>query len=414
MIGIQRDNVMKKSRKPIQRQRHGLSFRLLAASTAVLALGMQGASATTCNPKEASPGVTATEIKLGATMPMSGSAATGGLGASAGAKAYFDLINAQGGVKGRKINYIVLDDQYAPAVAQRQMRQLVQRDEVFAIAGGEGTPNFLAVVPFLEREGVPAIAPYAPSSELGTMKTPHIYMTAVNYITEFEVMGKYVVENLKPKAFSLVGVQGNVGDDAKAGLDKAVAGTGIKVSYVPEVPGTPDMTPIASQLRDIGADWVFLILTNADTGQLLETMARIGYKPKTAAWAGMDDPDYLKAFGRVSQGMIVAEETAKIESDDPLVKTFVQQFTKQTGRAPGKFEELGWVQAQITVKALQDAEAPTRSCVMAALEKMKDFNTGILPPISFGPDVRQGVNALGLVRIEGEKTVEIVPFGSVK
>jgi len=390
-------------------------LQAVATATAAITIAVTGANAaTTCDPNEASPGVTDTEIKLGATMPLSGSAATGGIGASAGSKAYFDMINAAGGIKGRKISYIVLDDQYAPAVAQRQMRQLVQRDEVFAISGGQGTPNFLAVVPFLEREGVPAIAPYAPSSELGTMETPHIFMTAVNYITEFEVMGKYIVDNFQPKSFSLVGVQGNVGDDAKAGLEKAVAGTEIKVNYIPEVPGTPDMTPIASQLRDFGAEWVFLILTNADTGQLLETMARIGYTPKTAAWAGMDDEDYLKAFGRLSQGMIVAEETAKVESQDPLVQEFVKKFTEQTGRAPGKFEELGWVQAQLTVKALQDAEALTRSCVMAALENVKDFKTGILPPITFGPDIRQGVNAVGLVKIEGEKTVEVVPFETVK
>lgn len=146
------------------------------------------AAATECDPKEKTLGVTSSEIRLGALMPMSGSAATGGIYGSAGAKAFYDIINDAGGVKGHKISYSVLDDQYQPAVAQQQIRTLVQRDEVFAIAGGEGTPNFLAVVPFLERSAVPAVAPYAPSSELGSMKTPHIFMTAVNYITEFQIM----------------------------------------------------------------------------------------------------------------------------------------------------------------------------------------------------------------------------------
>jgi ABC-type branched-subunit amino acid transport system substrate-binding protein len=324
------------------------------------------------------------------------------------------MINKAGGIKGRQINFQALDDEYTPARAQQQMRTLVQRDKVFAIAGGEGTPNFLAVVPLLQREKVPALAPYAPSSELATMKTPNVFMVAVNYITEFSIMTKYVMDTYHPKSLSLVGVQGNVGDDAKKGMDAAIGSSGIKVTYIPEVPGTPDFTPIATQLRDAQADWTFLILTNTDTGQLLQAMQRIGYKPKTAAWAGMDDQDYIKPFGEVSQGMIVAEETAHLDSPDPLVKKFIADFTAQTGKAPTKFNQLGWVQAEIAVKALQDSKALTRSCLMEAMENVKGFETGILPAVTFGPDQRQGVNAIGLVEIRGDKTVEIAPFKALQ
>ena len=267
-------------------------------------------------------------------MPLSGSGAPTGLGVAAGAKVYYAMVNKAGGVKGRMINFRVLDDQYSPAVAQQQMRTLVQRDQIFAVAGAEGTPNFLAVVPFLQREKVPAIAPYSPASELGTVKTPYVFMTNVNYITEFEIMARYVIDTYKPKGISLVGVQGNVGNDAKKGIEQAIGSTGTKLLYIPEVPGTPDFTPIATQLRENNADWTFLILTNTDTGQLLQAMHRIGYEPRTAAWAGMDDKDYIKPFGDVSQGMIVAQETADLDSPDPLVKNFVDQFTKETGHAP--------------------------------------------------------------------------------
>lgn len=381
----------------------------LLASAAVTS----GHAATTCDPNETAPGISDSEIKLGATMPLTGSAGSGGLGVKAGAGAYYDMINAAGGIKGRKVNYIVLDDEYKPATATQQMRALVQRDHVFAVAGGEGTPNFLAVAPFLEREKVPAVSPYAPSSEMGTMKTPHVFMTAVTYITEFAIMAKYVMETAHPKSFSLVGVQGNVGDDAKAGMEQGIGNPAIKVNYIPEVPGTPDFTPIATQLRDANADWTFLILTNTDTGQLLQAMQRIGYNPRTAAWPGMDSEEYLKPFAAVSQGMLVAEETAHLDSRDPLVQKFVADFTKQTGKPPGKFEELGWVQAELMVKALQDSKALTRSCLMEALENIKDFKTGILPAISFGPEKRQGVNAVGLVQIKGETSTEVVPFRSL-
>jgi branched-chain amino acid transport system substrate-binding protein len=386
-----------------------------ALVSSVLVISLAGVvGATECDPNEKTLGVTSSEIRLGALMPMSGSAATGGIFGSAGAKAFYDIVNDAGGVKGHKISFTVLDDQYQPAIAQQQIRTLVQRNEVFAIAGGEGTPNFLAIVPFLERSGVPAVAPYAPSSELGNMKAPHVFMTAVNYITEFQIMTDYLVKTYKPKSLGLVGVQGNVGDDSKAGMEAAVKGTGIAVNYIPEVPGTPDFTPIATQLRDSNADWVFLILTNADTGHLLEAMKRIGYTPKTAGWAGLDDDDYIKSFGALSQGMIIAEETAKVDSKDPLVQKFVTDFKAKTGHVPGKFEELGWVQAEIMTKALQDSQAFTRSCLMASLENLKDFKTGILPSVSFSPTERQGVNAVGLVQLQGDQTVEVVPFRSVQ
>lgn len=366
-----------------------------------------------CNKTESSPGVSKDTVSLGATMPLTGSGAAGGLGVSEAAKAYYAMVNDQGGVQGHKINYKALDDQYTPSVAQQAMRQLVQNDKIFAVAGGEGTPNFLATAPYIDQQKVPAVAPYAPSSEVGTMKTPYVYMASVNYITEFQIMTKYVVDHYKPKSVSLVGVSGNVGDDAKAGMAKGLAGTGINVQYIPEQPGTSDFTPIATSLKQHNSDWVFLIITNTDTGQLLQTMKRIGYTPRTAAWPGMADGSYIKAFGNVSNGMVVAAETASLTSNAPKAQEFVKTFTHRVGHAPTKFNELGWVQAEIMTEALKKAPALTRSCLIQALNTMHGFDTGIVPPITFGPHNRQGINAVGLSQIKDGKLVDLTPFQSV-
>jgi len=197
-------------------------------------------------------------------------------------------------------------------------------------------------------------------------------------------------------------------------MQQAIGSSGKPLLYIPEQPGTPDLTPIATQLKSSGADWVFLIVTPSDTGGLLKAMQRIGYKPHLAAWAGMGDQTYIDEFGDLSQGMVVAQELALPTSSDPDVQKYVQEFTKQTGRAPSGFNNsLGWVQAQVTVKALQDAPALTRSCVLYALNQINGFKTGILPPITFGPNQRQGVNAVGLVQIEGKTVKQIAPFQSV-
>ena len=382
-----------------------------AQSAAPSAAGAAG-----CDVNEKSPGVTPTEISLGATAPLSGSGAAGGIGTRDGLMAYYSMINKKGGIQGRQVKMTVLDDQYSPAVAQKQMRQLVQQEQVFAISGGEGTPNFLGVVPYLDREKVPAVAPYAPSSDLGTMKAPHVYMSTVDYVKEFEILTQFVLDQAKaspPKKFSLVGVAGNVGDNAKEGMVNALTGKNVPVRYFPETPGTSDFTPLATQLKQENADWVFLIITNTDTGQLIQAMQRIGYNPKFITWAGMADDSYIKEFGPISQGLYMALETADLNSDNPKVKEFVQQFTAETGHAPGKFDELGWSQAQLMTEGLRRAKAVTRSCLEAALQTITDFDTGLVPPVTWGPDDRAGVDAVGIGQIEADKLKVITETRSV-
>lgn len=372
-----------------------------------------GSSTSSCDPSAAGPGVTAQQILLGTTMPLTGSGAAGGLGVKAGQDAYYAMLNATGGINGHQVKLSVLDDAYDPSTAQKQMRQLVENDKILAVSGGEGTPNFLGVVPYLKRENVPAVAPYAPSDTLGTMTNPNIFMVAVDYVKEFQILTKHVLGQDSPKKIALVGVSGNVGDNAKAGMDKAVAGKAVEVTYVPETPGTTDFTPIASGLRDSGADWVFLILTNADTGGLLKAMSRIGYTPKTAAWSGMSDDSYIKEFGNLSQNMVVALETADLGSTNPLVQKFVSDFKKQTGNAPTKFNEMGWAQAQITAEGLKRAKGLNRPCLGAALAGLSNYQTGIYPPISFGPDKRAGVDAVGIGSIKGNGLTVIVESQSI-
>jgi ABC-type branched-subunit amino acid transport system substrate-binding protein len=228
-------------------------------------------------------------------------------------------------------------------------------------------------------------------------------------------MTQYILNHYgHPSTFALVGVQGDVGDSANKGMKQALKGTGGTVHYLPENPGTTDFGPMVSQLKGINASWVFLILTNTDTGNLLAAMRRQGYTPHTAAWPGMEAESYLKAYGDISEGMIVAEETASLSSDDPKVREFIKQYQSVTGRMPGKFEELGWGEAELTVEALKQAKHLTRECVVEALDNIKSYKTGIYPPITFGKKTRQGVNAVGLVKIENSKTVEVAPFRSVK
>lgn len=388
------------------------SLVLAACSTPTNGSSAAAGSGATCGSNGQAPGVTDSTITLGATMPLTGSAAQGGQGTLAGQNAYFSYINSHGGVKGHKIKFIGLDDQYEPSVAVQQMKLLIQRDNVFAIDGGEGTPNFLANVPLLKQAGIPTIAPYAPSSELGTMDTPNIYMIAPNYVQEFDALTSYIYDHFHATTYSLVGVTGNVDQDALHGMQEALQGKGATVHNIPEVPGTSNMAPLASQLQRYNAQWVFLILTNGDTGNLLEAMKRIGYNPKLASWSGMTEQSYIDSFGAVSQGLIAIEEELPATSTASGIQNMVSQYKAITGSSPNSFNELGWVQAELAVKALQSAKALTWSCLEQSLNEMRNFNTGVLPPVNFGPTNRQGTTGVALAKIEGSELTQLSGFTS--
>ncbi|VXB08301.1 Branched chain amino acid ABC transporter periplasmic ligand-binding protein (fragment) [Aeromicrobium sp. 9AM] len=141
---------------------------------------------------------------------------------------------------------------------------------MLAISGGMGTPNFLSTVPYLKQRDVPAIAPNAPSTQIGGTDTPSIFSATVDYEKQFTGLATYVFKDQPaPKRIALVGVAGDIGDSAKVGIEAAV-GDNSEILYVPEKPGTTDFGPIAAQLRRFDADWMFLIMTNADTGGLLK------------------------------------------------------------------------------------------------------------------------------------------------
>jgi branched-chain amino acid transport system substrate-binding protein len=158
---------------------------------------------------------------------------------------------------------------------------------------------------------------------------------------------------------------------------------------------------------------VALIAGPVVVGQVIEAMNQIGYKPKLLAQSDITDESFLSEYGEAVEGMIVPTKVAPFASDEPLVQEFVSEYTKTTGATPTMWNAVGYTQALVTIKALQDAPALTRDCLALSLETMKDFKTGLIPPVSFGPNSRQGTNAVGVARIEDGKSVQVAPFQTV-
>src|SRR6202522_3308602 len=186
-----------------------------AAAAAALATSAWPARA------ENAPGVTDTEIKIGQTMPYSGPASAYGVIGKTEA-AYFKMINEQGGVNGRKINLISLDDGYSPPKTVEQTRRLVEQEQVAFIFQSLGTTNNVAIRQYLNDNKVPQLfIATADSTFLDPVRYPWTMPFGLGFKTEARIFGKYI-RDTTPQAKIAVIYESVGGEDGRAGLREGI------------------------------------------------------------------------------------------------------------------------------------------------------------------------------------------------
>src|SRR5213083_935500 len=146
------------------------------------------------------PGITSDSILLGATVPLSGDEVAYAAVAR-GANAYFQYVDDRGGVRGRKIRYLYLDDAYNPSETVRKTRELVEQDHVFAIFNSVGTEHALAVRPYLNQLGVPQLFVGSGASQIAreAKQYPWTLGYLPSFVSEGRIYGKYIAKT-RPKA----------------------------------------------------------------------------------------------------------------------------------------------------------------------------------------------------------------------
>jgi branched-chain amino acid transport system substrate-binding protein len=255
-------------------------MRLLAAVVLLAALAVPGAHARLDAPR-AVPGVTATEIKLGGTFPLSGPAAAfGTLGP--GAKAYFDYVNAHGKVHGRSIRFEIRDDRYEPAETIRITRELVQQDEVFAIFASVGTANNIATRPFLNQLRVPQLFVGDGSSVLGKgfRRYPWTMAYLPSYIGEGAIYGRNIVRTMPGARIAVLAENSPLGDDWLAGLRRGLAGKARIVRVQKHAPTDTDVRSQMAVLRSSRANVLMLLTTPQYVIQGFIELNKLNWRPR--------------------------------------------------------------------------------------------------------------------------------------
>jgi branched-chain amino acid transport system substrate-binding protein len=232
---------------------------------------------------EDAPGVSATEVKVGATFPLSGPVSSVGT-VSKGLLAYVSYLNDRGGVGGRKINYIALDDAYSPPKAVEQIRPLVESDEIAFLFSQLGTPSTAATAKYLAAHKVPSIAILSGANAFAQFRDyPYITTALPSFDTEGRIYAKYLKKLLSPTAKVALLYQND--DLGKGYLNafKAVFGEDFarRVVLSSYELSEPTIESHIVNFKTAGAEALFIAGTGRFAAQAIRRSNEIGWKPLT-------------------------------------------------------------------------------------------------------------------------------------
>ena len=230
----------------------------------------------------ADPGVTSTTILLGGTSPLTGPAASYA-SVARGAKAYFDSVNAKGGVSKRRIEYEIVDDAYNPALTVQGVRRLVEQDEVFAVFNTLGTESNLAIRDYLNQMKVPQLFAASGATTWGrdAAKYPWTVGFQPSYAAEGFVYGRYVAQTMKKAKIAVLFQNDDYGKDLLGALRSGLGRSGSKVvAAEPYQVTSPDVGSQIAKLKASGANVLAIFATPTFAIQAYVFANRLGWKPK--------------------------------------------------------------------------------------------------------------------------------------
>lgn len=366
--------------------------------------------------KKYDPGASDTEIRIGQTMPYSGPAsAYGSQGKTT--LAYFKILNAKGGINGRKVNLISLDDGYSPPKTIEQTRKMVEQDEVLAIMNALGTPTNSATHKYLNQKKVPQLLISSGASKWNDPKN-HPWSTPFfpPYIEEGMIYAKHILANHPTAKIAVLSQNDDSGRDYVKGFKQ---GLGAKVGQiVKEVTYEVTDPTVESQIIDLkasGADTFFLMATPKFGAQAIRKVGELGWKPRFyVVSVSSSQATVLEPAGLQNSTGLITAMALKLAGDptwdnDPGMKEFLA-FMKQwmpEGNPMDSSSVLGYVSAQMIEHILKNCgDNLTRENVLKQATNIKGLSFGLLLPgvtVNVSPDDYSTFQTFRTARFDGKR-----------
>ncbi len=392
-----------------------VATRLTIASTALalFAASTGGALAQ----KKYDTGATDTEIKIGNIMPYSGPASAYGIIGKTEA-AYFKKINAEGGINGRKINFVSYDDAYSPPKAVEQARKLVESDEVLLVFNSLGTPSNSAIQKYMNAKKVPQIFVATGATKWNDPKDfPWTMGWQPSYQSESRIYAKYLLKEKPDAKIAVLYQNDDYGKDYLKGLKDGLGAKAATMIIAEESFETsePTIDNHIVKLKATNADVFINIATPKFAAQAIKKVAEVDWKAlhilnNVSASVGsvIRPAGYQNAQGIIS-AQYLKDTTDPQWDKDPGMKAYLDFMTKDfpEGDKLDNGTVVGYGVAQTLVQVLkQCGDDLTRENVMKQAASLKDFRTEVLLPgisINTSPTDFAPISQLQLMRFKGEK-----------
>jgi len=370
------------------------------------------------------PGASDTEIKIGNTNPYSGPAsAYGTIGRSIAA--YFQKINEEGGINGRKITFLSYDDGYSPPKTVEQVRRLIEQDQVLFLFQTLGTPSNTAIWKYMNQKKVPQLFVATGATKWGDPQGhPWTMGWQPNYQTEAKIYARYILENLPNARIGILYQNDDYGKDYVKGLKDGLgdkAGELIISEQTYEVTN-PTVDSQIVNLKNSGAEVFFNVTTPKFAAQAIKKAADIGWKPihflnnVSASVDAVLKPAGLEASKDLITALYLKDPDDPQWKEDPARKEWLAWMQKYypEGNVHDLFNVYGYSAAQTLVYVLKQAgDELTRENIMRQAANIKDLELPMLLPgikINTSPTDFYPIEQLQLAKFDGERWVR---FGEI-
>jgi branched-chain amino acid transport system substrate-binding protein len=359
----------------------------------------------------AEDGVTADKILFGQAAVLEGPAAALGLGMRLGIKAAFDEVNAKGGVHGRKLELVSLDDGYDPDRSVAQTKKLIEEEKVFALIGAVGTPTTTATVPIARAAKVPFIGPFTGAQFLRDSTLENVINVRAGYAAEAEAWVKHLTEDLNIKDIAIFYQDDSFGRSGLDGVKKALARR--EMELVAE--GTFERNTVAVKtalvaLKRAEPEAVVMVGPYKPCAEFIKLARKSNFNPVFVNISFVGASALAQELGPDGEGVIVSQVVPfPWDTSVKAVAEYQAAIKALDRKANPDFVSLeGYLAGRLAIEALTNAgSSPTRIAMIEIIKKIGTFDIGGLT-MTFGPQKNEGLDQVFLTVIQRDGSFKAV------
>jgi len=373
-------------------------LRAIATLTALLAI----------LPVRADDGVAETEIKLGMVNAQSGPASGLGRGLRAGAQAYFQDLNARGGVHGRQISLVVADDGYEPDRAVDETLKMIEQQKIFALFGYVGTPTANAVLPIVKEMNIPLVGLFTGAMTLRQPVTPQVFNIRASYNDEAEALVAHFVAR-GARSVAVFYQDDGFGMAVLSGTEKALRKRGLGVAAKSTFQrNTLAVKAGLAAMLDAKPDAIVMVGPYAPLAAFIKEARATGLQSLLATVSFVGTDNLVAELGKVGDGVVISQVVPYPYDDDLAVTRECREALARYGHEPLGFVNFeGCLTARVLATALDRAgKAVDRESLVRTLNAMRLVDIGGLNA-SFSPERHQAFDNVFMTQIQGGKIVKL-------